>query len=65
MRNYCFMLNRIGDEVRIFAGCRNFSLQEARKHWCSDSYENSNPENKALIGIMLDSADRIIKEVWK
>jgi hypothetical protein len=65
LRNYCFMLNMFGDDIRIVAGCRSFSIKEARVHWQSDDYENSGEDNKALIGIFLDSADRIIKEVWK
>ena len=63
MRGYLFMLNNVDGEISIVAGCRNFSMPEARAHW-GDDYDNSSNENKLLISIILDTADRIIKEVW-
>jgi hypothetical protein len=40
-------------EWRIRAGCRNFSIQEAREHWLSEDYNG--PESiKETIGFALD-----------
>jgi hypothetical protein len=66
LRGYAFMLNLFkGKDVVISAGCRHFTLDDARAHWLSDYYSNSDETNVALIRIFLDSAERVVKEVWK
>lgn len=66
LRGYAFMLNLFkGKDVVISAGCRHFTLDDARAHWLADDYSNSDETNVALIRIFLDSAERVVKEVWK
>lgn len=46
-RNYDFVGLRLRGEWRVLAGCRNFSPEDARFHWGSNS-RSANPECLAL-----------------
>lgn len=38
--NYTMYLYNDDEEIRVLAGCRDFSLEDARKHWSSKNYNN-------------------------
>ena len=54
LRGYRFIAEYIS-ELRIKAGCRDFSFDEARAHWESKQYT----KNKVLIMHMLEHARRL------
>ena len=49
---YLVLASRIGDEWKIGAGCRSFSIEEARKHWGAADYPA--PSSGSRIIAMLD-----------
>jgi hypothetical protein len=52
-RRYTWLAIAENGEWRIRAGCRSFSIKEAREHWLSDDY--AGPESvKETIGFALD-----------
>jgi uncharacterized protein YjbI with pentapeptide repeats len=59
-RGYLFLLRLEGDEPRIQAGCRDFTMAEARAHWEAAETHANNPLLRAEILGKLDAAERII-----
>lgn len=49
---YSVTANWVGEEWRIVAGCRNFTIAEARAHWGSPDYHT--PRSGSRIVHMLD-----------
>lgn len=52
-RSYTWLAILEGEEWRIRAGCRNFSIEEARAHWLSDDYDGPLTV-KETVGLALD-----------
>ena len=57
LRGYHFWLRKEGDELLITAGCRQFTLAEARNHW-TDAHQDD-PLLRAEILARLDMADAL------
>ena len=53
-RKYKFFVIRMRNEWRIIAGCRNFSFDEARKHWGPEG-ESDRPDCLALVEKLIAS----------
>ena len=52
-RAYTWLATKEANGWRIRAGCRNFSIQEAREHWLSPDYDG--PETvRDTVGFALD-----------
>lgn len=50
-RGYAFLAARIRNQWRILAGCRNFSIDEARKHW-GPGGRSDRPDCLALVQVL-------------
>ena len=53
---YCFMAKYVDGELRIWAGCRNFSWQEAQDHWGDRSHRH-HEESMRIINFLKAQAD--------